>query len=284
MSTSAGSARSRATCRSPSSRSRSHTVATDAAQVPIGPVAGREEWINELDPLREQIATACRVLAARGLADGILGHISLRIDSDRVLVRCRGPRERGLAWTLPEDIRLVHLDGSRGAPGELDGGYHVPNELPLHSEVLRARPDDQAVVHAHPPRVVAADLAGIRVRPILGAYDIPGLRLAADGVPVFPRGVLVHTTALARDMVDAMAGRPVVVLRAHGLTSAAASVEQAVLQAISVDTICHLSLEVLSAGGTLVDLPEPDIAELPDLGAAFNNATAWRHELARLER
>ena len=62
---------------------------------------------------RELIATACRVLAARGLAEGFLGHISRRVDDDLVLVRCRGPRERGLAWTTPEDVRLVDLDGAR---------------------------------------------------------------------------------------------------------------------------------------------------------------------------
>jgi 3,4-dihydroxyphthalate decarboxylase len=237
---------------------------------------------SELAPLRTLIAEACRVLAARGLADGILGHISLRIDDRRLLVRCRGPQERGLAFTTDADIRLVDLDGEEGAPGELDGGYSPPNELPLHTEVLRTRADVAAVVHAHPPDVVAADLAGIAVRPIVGAFDIPGTRLAAGGVPVHPRGVLVRDRRLAAEMVASMGGRPVVVLRAHGLTSAAAGVEQAVLQAVSVDQLAGLSLRVVSAGGTLVDLPEADMAELPDLGAAFNNATAWRHELARL--
>jgi 3,4-dihydroxyphthalate decarboxylase len=83
-------------------------------------------------------------------------------------------------------------------------------------------------------------------------------------------------------MVRSMADRPVVVLRAHGLTSAAATVEQAVLQAISVDGLARLSLRIVSAGGTLADLPDADMAELPDLGAGFNTDTAWRHELARL--
>lgn len=239
--------------------------------------------MSELRELREHIAIACRVLAARGLADGVLGHISLRVDQTRILVRCRGPQERGLAWTEPDDIRLVRLDGASGAPGELDDGYSVPNELPLHAEVLRARPGDHAVVHAHPERVVAADLAGIPVRPILGAFDIPGMRLAAGGVPVYPRGVLIRSADLAREMVETMAGRPVAVLRAHGLTSAAATVEEAVLQAISVDRICGMSLSVTGSGGTLQELPSSDQAELPDLGGRFNTDTAWRHECARLD-
>ena len=80
-----------------------------------------------------------------------------------------------------------------------------------------------------------------------------------------------------------MTDRPVVLLRGHGLTSAATTVEQAVLQAISVDQLARLALRVVTAGGTLKDLPEEDMAELPDLGARFNTDTAWRHELARLD-
>ncbi|MHA6622193.1 class II aldolase/adducin family protein [Pseudonocardia sp. DLS-67] len=237
---------------------------------------------EELGPLRALIAQACRVLAARGLSDGILGHVSLRVDESRLLIRCRGPAERGLAFTTDADVRLVDLDGNAGAAGELDGGYAPPNELPLHTEVLRRRADVDAVVHAHPPDVVAADLAGIAIRPIVGAFDIPGTRLAAGGVPVHPRGVLIRDRRLAAEMVESMGDRPVVVLRAHGLTSAAAGVEQAVLQALGVDRLARLSLRVVSAGGTLADLPEADMAELPDLGTGFNTATAWRHELANL--
>lgn len=231
---------------------------------------------------RALIADACRVLASRGLADGILGHISLRVDDESLLVRCRGPHERGLGYTEAKDIRLVRFDGTEAKPDELDG-WSVPNELPLHTAVLKARSDVAAVVHAHPPRVVAADLAGITIRPIVGAYDIPGTRIAAGGVPVYPRGVLVRNHSLAGEMVAAMDDRPVVVLRAHGITSAAPTVEQAVLQAISVDTIAGLSLDILSAGGTLSDLPEEDMGELPNLGTGFNTGTAWRHEMARTD-
>ncbi|MGO1768450.1 MAG: class II aldolase/adducin family protein [Microbacterium sp.] len=230
---------------------------------------------------RELISDACRVLAGRGLSDGILGHISLRVDDRAILVRCRGPRERGLGYTEPVDIRLVDLDGEAAAPGELDG-WSVPNELPLHTEVLHRRRDVSAVVHAHPPRVVAADLSGIAIRPVVGAFDIPGARLASGGVPVYRRGVLVRNGRLAAEMTDAMGERPVVVLRGHGVTSAAVTVEQAVLQAISVDVLAALSLDIVHAGGKLRDLPEADMAELPDLGSGFNTSTAWRHELARL--
>jgi ribulose-5-phosphate 4-epimerase/fuculose-1-phosphate aldolase len=236
---------------------------------------------DQLDRQRALVAQGCRVAAARGLADGILGHLSLRIDDDHVLIRCRSDTDAGVAFTRASDIRLIGFDGSAAADGELDG-YHVPNELPIHVETMLADPRHRAVAHLHPPAVVAADLAGISIRPIYGAYDIPGAWLARDGVPVYERAVLIRNSALGKKMVAAMHGRPVVICRGHGITSAAATVPQAVLQAISLDALARMSLRVRSAGGALRDIDDSDWDDLPDLGPAFTAEAAWRHEVARL--
>ncbi|MGW5105999.1 class II aldolase/adducin family protein [Nocardia sp. NPDC004123] len=237
---------------------------------------------DELDRLRDEVALGCRVLAARELAPGILGHISVRLDESRMLIRCRGPRERGLAYTTARDIRLVELSGAPGAKGELDGGYSVPYELPLHAQILARRPEIVCVVHAHPRDVVAADLAGLPILPIVGAYDIPGAALAQGGVPVFPRAALIATSDLGDAVADSLGNRPLVIMRGHGLTSTGSGVAEAVLRAISVDAIASISLSVAAAGGTLRSISAEDIAQLPDLGAGLNLAVAWRHELARL--
>lgn len=234
-----------------------------------------------LDQQRTLVAQACRVAAARGLVDGMLGHLSLRIDDDRLLIRCRSATDSGVAFTRPDDIRLITFDGTAGAAGELDG-YRVPNELPIHLETMRADARHRAVAHLHPPSVVAADLAGIAIRPIYGAFDIPGARLARDGVPVYERAVLIRTAQLGKEMVAAMKGRPVVILRGHGITSAAAGIEQAMLQAISINELARMSLRVRAAGGTLHDIDEADWNDLPDLGSGFNVESAWQHEVARL--
>ncbi|WP_196760117.1 class II aldolase/adducin family protein, partial [Mycobacterium avium] len=97
------------------------------------------------------------------------------------------------------------------------------------------------------------------------------------------RAVLIRNSRLARDMVAAMRGRPVVICRGHGITSAAATVPQAVLQAISVDALARMSLRVRAAGGTLRDIDDADWDDLPDLGPAFTAEAAWRHEVARIE-
>ncbi|OBI98678.1 3,4-dihydroxyphthalate decarboxylase [Mycobacterium alsense] len=237
--------------------------------------------MTELDELRALVAQGCRVAAARGLVDGILGHLSLRVDDERLLVRCRSDTDTGVAFTRPGDIRLVSFDGTAGATGELDG-YRVPNELPIHVETLRANPEHRAVAHLHPPTVVAADLAGITLRPIYGAYDIPGAWLARGGVPVYERAVLIRSSALGKEMVAAMGAGPVVICRGHGITSAAKTIEQTVLQAISLNELARMSLWVRAAGGTPRDIDERDWDDLPDLGSGFNIDAAWRHEVARL--
>ena len=234
--------------------------------------------------LADSVATACRVMAACGLVEHVLGHISARVSDDELLVRCRGPRESGLAWTVPDDIRRVSLDGT----GELDG-WTVPNELPIHTEVMRRRPAVTAVVHAHPPAVVAASLLDAPLLPIYGAYDIPGARLAAGGIPVWERSALVDNDALAGAMAGALGDRPVLLLRGHGLVSVAdgepeQAVKRAVVQAVAVDTLARTTLTIRQAGGIPRAIDPEDLAALPDLGGGFNVDTMWRHLLTRLPR
>jgi ribulose-5-phosphate 4-epimerase/fuculose-1-phosphate aldolase len=234
-----------------------------------------------LDEQRALVAQACRVAAARGLVDGILGHVSLRVNDEHLLIRCRSDSDTGVAFTRPTDVRLIRFDGTAGAAGELDG-YRVPNELPVHIEPMLADPGNRAVAHLHPPAVVAADLAGITIRPVYGAYDIPGALLAQRGVPVYERAVLIRNSRLGKEMVAAMGGLPAVICRGHGIAVAAGSVQEAVLTAISLDNLARMSLQVVSAGGVLRDIDDRDWQDLPDLGPSFNADAAWRHEVARL--
>jgi ribulose-5-phosphate 4-epimerase/fuculose-1-phosphate aldolase len=233
----------------------------------------------DVERIRRTIAIGCRILGHQGLSEDVLGHISARTGSDSILVRCRGPEERGLMFTRIDDVRWAAPPYEQAD----DPVYALPNELPIHVEVLAAFPEAAAVVHTHPPAVVASDLAGLPLLPIVGAYHIPAAKLAAEGIPVYPRGVLIRTTELAREMVASMKHRPVCVLRGHGITTFGESVEQAVSRALAVDSLARLTNRVVDLGGTPVALPAADLALLPDFGSGFNAAMIWRHYEARLE-
>jgi hypothetical protein len=75
------------------------------------------------------------------------------------------------------------------------------------------------------------------------------------------------------------------VLTGHGITAVGSgpyAVEQAVVRALSLDVLARVNVEQALLGGRATDLTPEDIAELPDLGSAFNDLNLWRHRLARL--
>jgi ribulose-5-phosphate 4-epimerase/fuculose-1-phosphate aldolase len=231
------------------------------------------------DELRSTVATACRVLAAEGLVDGVLGHVSARVGESELVIRCRGPEERGMSRTTRGDVWRATFDGGSV---DLPPDYAVPNELAIHAELLRARPELGAVIHAHPPAALFAGLAGLRPRAVFGAYNIPALRLALDGVPVYERSVLITRAELAREMVDAMAGADTCLLRGHGITVAGATVEQATVLAVNLNVLLHVTVELARLGAKPPELDDRDLRELPDLGSSFNDEMAWRALVAGL--
>lgn len=101
--------------------------------------------------------------------------------------------ENGDIWITPTGIdkgSLTREDIVRVSPSGETFGPHQPSvELPFHREIYRLRPDLRAILHAHPPTLVAFSLArripDIRLTPdvrricgdvAMAAYDVPGSR------------------------------------------------------------------------------------------------------------
>lgn len=230
---------------------------------------------------RVKIALACRIMGMEGIVEGTLGHISMRVGDNKMLIRSRGPEDRGLFLATPEEICLFDYDGNLV---EDDRGFQRPRELPLHGETLRKRQDVNVVLHAHPPAVLVAALSKLDLVPCFGAFNIPAAQLAADGIPVHPRSVLISTKELADEMLDSLAGRKACVLKGHGITVTGTSIEQALLRALYVNTLAKVTLEVAQAGGRTSPIPSDDLDLLPDLGGSFNDMGGWRYYLAKLNR
>ena len=231
------------------------------------------------ESLRHTVALGCRVLARAGLVENVLGHISVRTGDDRMLIRCRGQQERGLLFTTSADIHEVTLDGG----GELPSGYTLPHEFSIHAEIMRARAEVGAVVHAHPPSTVVAALAEVSLAPVFGAYNIPAMHLARAGVPVYRRSVLVRRPELGRELVAAMGDKSVCLMLGHGMTSVGERLEQAVVRALDLDVVARTALALAAVGCTPPQVPAEDVAELPDLGGELNEMAVWRFHAARLE-
>jgi len=225
------------------------------------------------------LAQACRVLAQRGLVEGVLGHVSVRVAAAEMVIRCRGPRDPGLGGTRDTDVWRVSLDG---IPVDLPGDYHLPKELPLHAEILRRRPDVGAVVHAHPRSALLCGLAGLEPRAVFGAYDIPAARLALEGLPVYPRPVLVARDEIAAEVAATMGSSNQCLLRGHGVVVGDGSVEEATMRVLDLDTLLGLTVDLARLGAAPESLRPEDWEDLPDLGSAFNVGRRWDALVAML--
>jgi L-fuculose-phosphate aldolase len=83
--------------------------------------------------VREQVAWACRIVAAEGYADLTLGHVSAR-DAE------------GIVWIKRKGVALDEVEPEDVVPlGDTDAVLHL--ETVLHEAVYRARADVGAVIH-----------------------------------------------------------------------------------------------------------------------------------------
>jgi hypothetical protein len=95
--------------------------------------------------------------------EGILdysGHVSTRIPGKEALVIQVGSASR--AEVTRESMLVVSFDGK-----VLAGDGQPPSELPIHVEILKARPDVQSVLHAHMALAIAFTMMeGVTLMPM----------------------------------------------------------------------------------------------------------------------
>lgn len=92
--------------------------------------------------IRQEVLNAIKDAVAQGLIKGTSGNIALRDEKEDVVAITPS----GIAYDTmtAEDIAIVDLDGKW-----LEGKYKPSSEVPMHTAVLRARPDVRATVHTH---------------------------------------------------------------------------------------------------------------------------------------
>ena len=236
--------------------------------------------VEPTEELRENIALSCRILAMEGCADGVLGHVSARIAGrDEMWIRCRSQDEQGVRYTTVDAIRRVDFDGKGPF---LDDGYQVPNELPIHGEIYKKLRDVACVIHAHPSEALICGIADLQLRPIFGAFNIPAMRMALEGIPRFPRSYLVTRSELAAPMIEMMGEKNICLMKGHGVTVTGKTVEEATVRTLNFHALAKITLQVAQTCRRAPDIPHEDVARLPDLGSTFNDLWAWRYYVKKL--
>ena len=199
------------------------------------------------DDLRARVARACRVLGKMELTRALRGHISARIPgTDRIFIRARGPAESGVRYTTQEEVVEVGLDGKPVAG--MPKGLRTPSEVFIHTEIFRARPEVNAVLHLHPPTLVLFTICGVPLLPIYGAYDPQGLGIALEEPPVFESSVLIDTPQLGGELSAVIGTKRACLMRGHGITTAAGSIEEASVVALSLNELATMNYQARALG------------------------------------
>ena len=172
---------------------------------------------------REQVAHACRQLAAEGLLIGTAGNVSARA-GDRVAITATGAP---LAEVGVDEVTIVDLDGTTVA-----GALAPTSELDLHLGVYRRFDSAGAVVHTHAPMATALSC----VLDELPCVHYQMLLLGGT-VPVAPYRTF-GTPELAEVVLDALDGRTAALMANHGAITYGPSVEKAVELSLLLEWAC----------------------------------------------
>lgn len=207
----------------------------------------------------EELVTATKILLNEGILD-TFGHISARDPED--------PESFFLAQKLAPslitagDMQRFNLDGetSDNRPSYL--------ERYIHSEIYKARPDVQCVLHSHSPAVLPYCFTDQPLRPVthMGAF-------LGDAVPVYEirdkqgdaTDLFGGSRSVCADIAESLGNYPVVLMARHGVVNVGSSVRQVVFRAfyleqeaaaqtagLRIGTIKYLSPGEIKAAGNLV--------------------------------
>jgi L-fuculose-phosphate aldolase len=202
--------------------------------------------------LKQKLIVAGKVLVAAGQGDFTRGHISVRLPDNPKLFLMK-PHSVGLDEITMQNILTIDLEGNVVA-----GKARRHSEVYIHSEIFKARPDVNSVIHAHPPYCVALSSSSYKVK----AYSQPGALFYEDV------GIYTDTIALIRShetgagVAKALGSHRAAFLKSHGTAVVGKSIEETVVSAIMLENAAMIQMIVEAAGDAAPEFPRDDIVAL----------------------
>lgn len=199
--------------------------------------------MSEHHTVRRELAIANRILAHEQVFDSY-GHVSVRhpVDPGRFFLA---------ASVSPEQVQVgdVLEYGLDGQPVTATDRAQYSERF-IHAAIYASRPDVNAVVHAHTESVLPFTVSATKLRPLLHVAAIIG-----HDIPVWDMhddfgdtDLLVINPAHAGSLADTLGAGRVVLMRGHGFTAAAASLELVVRVAVYLKINAQAQLAAMALG------------------------------------
>jgi L-ribulose-5-phosphate 4-epimerase len=194
---------------------------------------------SAMQELREDVALGCRILGLEDQGDFVWGHVSARDPAGRgvwMKASTLGFEEIG-----PDQVILVSWDGE-----VLEGEGRRHAEYPIHTEVMRGRPDVHGVVHTHAPWAVAFAATEHPLRPV--SHEAT-LFVPPDVARFTETGDLILTAELGASLARTVGDRNAAFMVHHGIVTCGPDVVTAVMTAVLLERACRTNIRALAGGG-----------------------------------
>jgi len=224
-----------------------------AGATPPSPRRMNNGAMNNEQRQREELVQVVNELYATGLITATGGNVSVRIPgTEQVLIT---PSQLFKGDLRPGVLVRIDMEGHALDPDALAPS----SEWPMHCAVYRARPNVEAIVHAHAPQATILGLSGLPFLPISTESAFLG------DVPRVPF-ILPGTKELAQAVVEALGSGAAVLMQNHGLMVAGSSLRRAANLVEVVERTAEVILGCYAVGKEPPTLPENVVATLREVG------------------
>ena len=197
------------------------------------------------------------------------GHCSARRDANAFYINS-GASVRG-ALTV-DDIVTVDLDGNL-----LEGSARPPLEFHIHSEVYRARPDVNAVMHTHPQWSTFLTMVGAPFKPVYAQGVLLG------DIPLMNSPLSVNTKAMGEKLAATLGRNPAALLKAHGVVVVGADIVECFALAAYVEENAYRQYMAMQIGEPYVFSEAEQRACRENLWKPHLFAKTWDHYRSKVE-
>ncbi|MCU0520421.1 MAG: rhamnulose-1-phosphate aldolase [Anaerolineae bacterium] len=250
-------------------------------------------------------------LALHGWSEGSGGNFSVRLDAlpatlaslnegeprpvpmavpalgrRHLLVSGTGTRARDIAEAPHEGLGLFRIAPDGGSYTFLAGNdrptSEMPSHLAIHAALVETRPEHRAIVHTHPPRLIAATHLsefedGGRMADVLLRMQSEALLHLPDGFAVLPYH-LPGSLELGIASAAAVRRCEVVVWRYHGALATGRSLDAALDTLEYLDKTAEIYWILRSAGITPEGIPAAAAEQALRAFGRWDRYARWRPE------
>ncbi|SKA50422.1 class II aldolase/adducin family protein [Enterovibrio nigricans] len=197
--------------------------------------------------LRQEIIAQCLFMNQSGLNQGTSGNISARYEESMIITPSGVPYHK----MEPEMLAKMPINHDYGS---WEGPMKPSTEWRFHLDILTARSDTHAVVHAHPTYCTAIAIA---------RKDLPAVHymIAAFGGSVVRCADFARfgTEELSQNALTALKNRTACLLANHGMIAIGETLDKAMWRAVELETLARQYFNTLLMGDAVV-LSDEEIA------------------------